>query len=69
MTPDEFDQKRRELIATRTKYAGNEAVTNRITNLIGLLGEMQNPINENHRYGLEIRIMRGLKELAGLTSQ
>ncbi len=69
MTPDEFDQKRRELIAMRTKYADRPEVTNRVNNLIGQLGEMQKPINENHRYGLELRIMRGLKELSRLTVQ
>lgn len=68
MTPDEFDQKRRELIAMRTKYAGNEAVTNRINNLLGQLEELVRA-PASRRETLDKMICRSLKELAELTSQ
>ena len=69
MTPDEFDQKRRELIQMRTKYADREEVANRINNLIGLLGELQLAERyDGKRATLDKLVGRSLLELSQLTA-
>ena len=69
MTPDEFDQKRRELIQMRTKYADREEVANRINNLLGQLAEYRLPNSDDRRATLDKAIMRSMVELGQLTSQ
>jgi hypothetical protein len=65
MTPDEFDQKRRELIAMRTKYKDRPEVTNRVNNLLGqLLALAAGPHSER----LDRAICRSLLELSQLTT-
>jgi hypothetical protein len=69
MTPDEFDQKRRELITMRTKYAGRDEVTNRINNLIGQLEQAARTTPGSQRDRLDQMIERTITELGKLTYQ
>lgn len=69
MTPDEFDQKRRELIQMRTKYADREEVANRINNLLGQLETWQEAEDDVHREQIDKMVMRSIVELDRLTSQ
>lgn len=48
MTPDQFDQKRREIIAARAKWGANTPMGHRASNLVELLEALQAPNDTEH---------------------
>lgn len=48
MTPEQFDQKRRELCIARAKWGSNTPMGHRISNLIAQLKALQTPADDEH---------------------
>ncbi len=63
MTPDEFDQFRRDAIGWRTKFAGNDAITERVNLALGLFPASMNPVSPQHKAAADARLAMLMPEL------